>query len=153
MSEFRDYLKEKLKNPEFKKEWDAIQDDLEAIRKEVEQNMKSYKDFGKRNIGASDYSSLILVGYDAKIGVSTHVLHFGVDGNYHAYIVDDPGAKIGDHYRKEYECDRWLKVYDDERCTAKFKAEKIEVYRAAEMGCIIRLIDAEEPEDFAEVDK
>ena len=37
MSEFREYLKEQLKDPEFKKEWDSLQPEMEIIRKEIEE--------------------------------------------------------------------------------------------------------------------
>lgn len=37
MNEFREYLKEQLKDPEFKKEWDSLQPEMEIIRKEIEE--------------------------------------------------------------------------------------------------------------------
>lgn len=37
MSEFREYLKEQLKDPEFKKEWDSLQPEMEIIREEIEE--------------------------------------------------------------------------------------------------------------------
>lgn len=44
---FDDYLQEQLKDPEFKKEWDAIQPEMNTIRAEIEvkQTMKKYTDF------------------------------------------------------------------------------------------------------------
>lgn len=39
-SEFRETLNEQLKNPEFKKEWDLIQPELENIRAECEKILR-----------------------------------------------------------------------------------------------------------------
>ena len=35
MSEFQEYLNEQLKNPEFKKAWDEIQPEMNAIRRNI----------------------------------------------------------------------------------------------------------------------
>ena len=37
-SEFRKLLNERLKDPEFKKEWDAAQPEIEKIRREIRGN-------------------------------------------------------------------------------------------------------------------
>lgn len=37
---FDDYLNEKLKDPEFKKEWDAIQPEMNAIRRDIKKRYK-----------------------------------------------------------------------------------------------------------------
>lgn len=39
-SKFSVYLEEQLKDPEFKKEWDALQPGREAIRAEIEAQQK-----------------------------------------------------------------------------------------------------------------
>lgn len=36
MKNFRDSLKEKLKDPEFKKEWDALEPEFRAIRQQLD---------------------------------------------------------------------------------------------------------------------
>lgn len=36
ISEFQKYLEEQLKDPEFKKEWDALQPEMEEARREIE---------------------------------------------------------------------------------------------------------------------
>lgn len=101
--------------------------------------MKTYKNFEKQYIGSSDIASLILAGYQEGKGFVTIPLHFGQDGSYSAYIIEGK-AEIGSHYEKQIEFDSWLKVYDDEELVKKFKGKKIIVYRAAEMGCIIQII-------------
>lgn len=101
--------------------------------------MKTYKDFKKQYIGSSDIASLILAGYKEGEGFITMPLHFWQDGSYSAYIVEGE-AEIGSHYEKRAEFNSWLKVYDDEGLVKRFKGNKIIVYRAAEMGCIIRII-------------
>ena len=76
--------------------------------------MKSYKEYEKKYIGMSDIANLILAG-SSDNGLKLAVLHFGMDNDYYAYIVD-ADAEIGE-----------------------FNANKISVYRAGEMGCIIQL--------------
>ena len=102
--------------------------------------MKTYKDFEKQYIGCSDIASLILAGCNEKKGLSLKELHFGGDGSYQAYIVEEE-AEIGSHYRKVAEFSTWMKIYDDEGLVKLFKGKKIIVYRAAEMGCIIQIIN------------
>lgn len=41
MSEFRELLNEQLKDPEFKKEWDAIQSEADAIRREIKRDRQT----------------------------------------------------------------------------------------------------------------
>ena len=95
--------------------------------------MKNYKDCEQVFIGSSDIASLTL-----RSPMEVTTLNFGKDGDYQAYVVDRE-AKIGDHYSKVYECEDWLKIYDDNELVREFKSDTIEVYRAGEMGCIIRL--------------
>lgn len=105
--------------------------------------MKTYKDFEKQYIGSSDIASLILAGYRKGEGFVTIPLHFGQDNSYSAYIVKGE-SEIGSHYEKRAEFNSWLKIYDDEGLVSKFCGNKIIVYRAAEMGCIIQILNAEE---------
>lgn len=45
MSDYRELLEERLKDPAFKKEWEKIQPEMESIRKSIdESNSKFYKD-------------------------------------------------------------------------------------------------------------
>lgn len=102
--------------------------------------MKTYKEFEKQYIGDSDIACLILVGCGEN-GIKLRELHFGEDNSYLAYIVGENEVEIGTHYQKVAEFFDWLKIYDDEEMVRKFEAKKIIVYRAAEMGCIIHLIN------------
>lgn len=102
--------------------------------------MKTYKDFEKQYIGSSDIASLILAGYKEGEGFITIPLQFGQDDSYNAYIVEGE-AEIGSHYEKRAEFNSWLKVYDDEELVKSFNGNKIIVYRAAEMGCIIQILN------------
>lgn len=101
--------------------------------------MKTYKDFTKEYIGSSDIASLILVGCDSN-GLNVKELHFGGDGSYDAYVIDDNVKEVPDHYYKVAEFDSWLKIYDDEGLVSKFNGKKIIVYRAADFGCIIQIV-------------
>ena len=40
---FDDYLKEQLQDPEFKKEWNKIQQELDQVRKDIEKQTESEK--------------------------------------------------------------------------------------------------------------
>jgi len=100
--------------------------------------MKNYKEFEKEYIGSSDIASLILVGCGEN-SLKLKELHFGGDGSYQAYVVDRE-TEIPKHYKKAEEFNIWLKIYDDEELVKEFEADKIEVYRAGEMGCIVKLI-------------
>ena len=100
--------------------------------------MKNYKDYTKEVIGSSDIAALVLVGCD-NCGIKTTVLHFGSDGVYKAYIVDQD-TEVPEHYRLVDTFTDWLKIYDDEELTYKVYAKEIKVYRAAEMGCVIQVV-------------
>lgn len=64
--------------------------------------MKMYKDFPKVYIGESDIASLTL-----RTPVDAHVLKFGSDGYYKAYIVNGE-AEIGNHYKLDFTCNHCL---------------------------------------------
>ncbi len=97
--------------------------------------MKSYKSFNKAFIGASDIASLT-VRSCGKVAV----LNFGSDGSYHAYIVKGE-AEIGTHYELVFECENWLKVYDDCDLTYGCLGKTIKIYRAGDFGCIIQILN------------
>lgn len=80
--------------------------------------MKSYKDYEKKYIGMSDIANLILAG-SSDNGLKLAVLHFGMDNDYYAYIVD-ADAEIGEHYTKVAEFKSWLRIYDDSFLTQEF---------------------------------
>lgn len=94
--------------------------------------MKNYKDFEKIYIGMSDGANLILDGGIGKL----EYLFFTEDGNYMAYFVDEE-IEIPQHYKKVYECEIGLDIYDDSKKTLSIRADKIEIYRAKEFGCLI----------------
>lgn len=97
--------------------------------------MKNYKDCEQVFIGSSDIASLTL-----RSPMEATILNFGEDGDYQAYIIDNKDVEIPSHYSLVTEFETWLKIYDDEELTQRFNADKIEIYRAGEMGCIIRLL-------------
>lgn len=73
--------------------------------------MRSYKEYEKKYIGMSDIANLILAG-SSDNGLRLTALHFGMDNDYYAYIVDSD-AEIGEHYTKVAEFKGWLRIYDD----------------------------------------
>lgn len=62
MSEFQDLLKEQLKNPEFKKEWDDIQPEMDVIRAmmdaRISQNLTQKELSERTGINQADISKL-----------------------------------------------------------------------------------------------
>ena len=62
MSEFRDLLNEQLKDPEFKKEWDDIQPEMDVIRAMIDnriaQNLTQKELAEKTGINQADISKL-----------------------------------------------------------------------------------------------
>lgn len=59
---FDDYLQEQLKNPEFKKEWDDIQPEMDVIRAmidaRIEQNLTQKELAARTGINQADISKL-----------------------------------------------------------------------------------------------
>lgn len=91
----------------------------------------NYKNFNKINIGCSNIASLVFRGPK----VLTEI-NFGEDGNYDAYFVTEK-IEIPSHYTLVAESETWAKIYDDYKLTRAIEADKISIYRAGEMGCII----------------
>ncbi len=109
--------------------------------------MKNYKMYPKVDLGYSDIACLVCMGGREKITDSddhlkAHVLHFGGDNNYSAYLVDED-CEIPSYYELVAEFSYWLKVYDD--CKLVYTSWKLEgnhfhkIYRAGDYGCIIQL--------------
>lgn len=84
---------------------------------------KNYKE-KTIDLGYSDIASLILRS-PGEIGE----VHTGSDGDYKGYLVDET-VEIPDYYKKVYEADTWLKIYDDETMVLQVRAKKINVYNA-----------------------
>lgn len=95
---------------------------------------KYYKDYEEIFLGFSDIASLILVTCDHEKGLESSVLKMGSDGEYFAYLCKN--AKIGEHYTKKYECNGWIKIYDDNKKMFD-QFGKFEIYRAGDFGIII----------------
>ncbi len=102
----------------------------------AERENMTYKNFEKIQIGCSDIASLV-----ARASDSLSEIHFGQDGYYHAYECFGDDVEIGAHYRKVFSGSTWLTIYDDLRVTYQVHSpngfSKVDIYRAAEMGCII----------------
>ena len=91
----------------------------------------------KRNkigIGASDVATLII-----RTGAKVELLHFGEDNSYHAWYIDDPSVEIPSRYNLITTTKHWLKIYDDVEMTFHEFGD-FEIYRAGELGCIIRKV-------------
>lgn len=111
--------------------------------------MKSYKMFQKQYIGSSDYAALTLVGAREGIGVCAEMLRFGGDAGYYAYMVDGE-AEIGAHYELIASFNHWAKVYDDDGLVLLLEGDKINFWRAGEMGCIVQILKREKEGEWEE---
>ena len=105
--------------------------------------MRDRHSYGSEYIGSSDIASLVLVGGDDVRGLRLRQLKFGGDGDYFAYIGDSE-IEVPYFYHIEAKFYHWLKIYDDQELVKEIEGEVIEVYRAREMGCIIRVKVGEE---------
>ena len=93
---------------------------------------KNYKE-KTIDLGRSDIATLIL-----KSPCNIGEVHTGSDGDYRGYLVDET-VEIPDYYKKVYEANTWLKVYDDDSMVFEARAKKINVYNAGK-SCIIQFI-------------
>ena len=108
---------------------------------------KNYKE-KTIDLGYSDIATLIL-----KSPCNIGEVHTGSDGSYKGYLVDET-IEIPDYYKKVYEADTWLNVYDDESLVLQVRAEKINVYNAGN-SCIIQFIgdyDIEKTASYVGID-
>lgn len=103
---------------------------------------KNYKDFEKIFIGESDISQLTLRYFnniDKKVELDS--LHFGEDGDYNAYLIqDEEDVEIPEHYHLVFDKQvSWIDIIDDMGIIAFDCPANIKIYRAGDFGCIICL--------------
>ncbi len=98
--------------------------------------MKNYKEFDKTMIGSSDSARLRFV-----TNKESFFVKFQEDNSYSAYVVDGE-TEIPAHYKLVKSCDYkgWLKIYDDNQMSYTNVFNKLNVYRAGQMGIIIQVI-------------
>lgn len=100
----------------------------------------NYHDTPTLALGCSDIARLTLV--DARDAYS---LRFCGDGSYRAHLLIGDDKSVPAHYRLVMEAKSWLKVFDDNVLIADLRTQHlndtIEVYRAGEMGCLIKCPD------------
>lgn len=108
-----------------------------------------HHEYLRKPIGISDIAALVIVGPKAEVKskydeyLDTKIMHFGGDGDYFAYIVDEY-AIIPDHYKPVAHLSYWISIYDDTSLAYSARADWINVFRAGDHGCIIQLIGAKE---------
>ena len=114
--------------------------------------MKTYKNFMRASLGESDIARVLVSGCNPD---ALFHIKFGSDGGYNAYLIPEM-CEIGKHYALEARISTgcWFKVYDDETRVLAVRGnfEEIEVYRAGEMGCVIRLINGSDNLDDIKTD-
>lgn len=94
--------------------------------------MGYYKDKVFR-LGGSDIASLTV-----RFPVNAEILSFGSDGCYKAYVVFNDEAEMPGHYRKVLSGEHWCKIYDDDTMVLQVNGDTIDIFRAGEMGVLIR---------------
>ena len=103
-----------------------------------------YKDYPSKYIGESDMANLTL--RYCKDGIKYENIHFGGDGCYEAYIVDDKDVYIGNHYELVISIKGlfWFEIIDDKGVTYSERMSggesKLNIYRAGSYGIIIQTI-------------
>lgn len=109
--------------------------------------MKNHHSYPVQPLGYSDIASLVVVS--AAENTAAHIIHFGSDGSYSAYIVDSE-CEIPSHYSLALHVDPytaedysagWIKIYDDERVVYNTGFHKgLNIYRSGDFGCIIQVL-------------
>lgn len=101
---------------------------------------KSYREFDKATIGESESATLLMCGPLQSGEASAVKLCFREDSLYSAYIVTGFDVDVGAHYSLVAVFKSWLRIYDDFGISFKAEADQIEVYRAGDFGCVIKLV-------------
>ena len=105
-------------------------------------------------IGSSDIAALIIAGPEApmkgiRTGISAGYLHFLEDGDYKATLIErtaEETSDIGRDYVLFNSYENWVRFYDDEACTLKIYADRINIYvhiyvpKGKEHACIIEAV-------------
>lgn len=104
---------------------------------------KDHRCCPKVNIGDSDIATLIAVGC-GKEKLNVAAIDYGGDGSYTAYLCGKD-TKVPEYYKKVFECNHWLKIYDDSGL--EFDSDKdgrvftyYTIYRAGDFGTIIQMM-------------
>ena len=98
-------------------------------------------------IGSSDIAALIIAGPEAPMagrctGISARYIRFLKDGDYKATLIERTAEEkpdIGRDYILIESYENWMRFYDDEACTLKVYADRINIYmpKAKGVTCII----------------
>lgn len=98
---------------------------------------QNYKQFESVYLGFSDIAALKVVGCDKTRGIEANIINMGSDGIYEAYYCNN--AIIGKHYKKVYDVEGWIEIYDDVKKRFQDRG-KFEIYRAGDFGIVINKI-------------
>ena len=102
--------------------------------------MKNHHGYPVSSLGFSDIAALTVTAYDSD-GLTAHILPFGSDGSYRAYVVDAE-CEIPDHYKPvmEFTSSGWIRISDDVHVTfTRSFTNGLTIYRAGNFGCIIQV--------------
>ncbi len=108
---------------------------------------KKLEDFSQIPIGTSEYACIIFVGPGGRFGITAKTIHFGENGEYQCFLVDENHFEIDPTYKREVRFHHWLKVYDDKGLVREFNADDIIVYRTRNGERIIQLINHSQAEN------
>lgn len=107
------------------------------------------------HIGSSDIAAILVAGPEvsrggACAGLRAEYLHFRKDGDYKATLIERTAEEtlvIGREYILFNNYENWACFYDDEECTLKIYADRINIYvniympEGKEHSCVIDVVN------------
>lgn len=111
---------------------------------EEKQNLDNYRELVVP-LGSSQYvNSVVARFFESEQPNEPRVqeIVFDYDDDYEAYIITD-AIEVPEDYELVAAGKTFVKIYDDEGLTVEINCPHIEIYRAGEEGCLIRLIGGE----------
>lgn len=99
-----------------------------------------YEKYRRESIGSSDDAFLIAAGEkvsETDVYIVSNPILFSAGGKYYAYMVDG-SVKLPPYFQKVFECDSWLRIYDNNGVSYSDIGGHYEIFRAKDAGCIIR---------------
>lgn len=107
---------------------------------------RTYKAYPKQNLGNSDIANITVRYASDEIENNNYIhyfnLHFGSDGDYYAYLIDNDYCKIPQHYELVFDKDvYWADFIDDKEATYHINKQcNLKIWRAGNFGCIIQIV-------------
>lgn len=107
---------------------------------------RTYKEYPKQHLGSSDIANITVRYADDEIENHNYIhyfnLHFGGDGDYYAYLIDNDYCKIPQHYELVFDKKVYLVDFIDDREVTYHISKQcnLKIWRAGNFGCIIQIV-------------